>query len=690
MNPQQREAVCHVDGPLLILAGAGSGKTRVITYRIAYLIGELGVLPGRILAVTFTNKAAEEMRERATSLVGPAAGAVWISTFHSFCVRVLRRDAGRLGLKSDFSIFDRDDQVTAIRQALRDLSLNEKVYPPANLLAVISGAKNELVGPDQYDEAASGPWENTVARVYKQYQNILRANGALDFDDLLVETVRLFREHADVLRTYQDRFWYVMVDEYQDTNHAQYVLIRLLAARHRNLCVVGDEDQSIYGWRGADIRNILDFEKDYPDARIVKLEENYRSTRRILEAANNVISNNSQRKEKLLWTRNPQGDKVTCYYACNERDEARFVADEILSMAHREHRAWNDFAVLYRMNSQSRVLEEELLHRGIPYQVIGGVRFYERKEIKDILAYLRVLLNPLDSISLRRIINVPRRGLGDLTVERLGRFARQHKLSLYEAMSRCDEIPEMAARTCKAVQEFIMMMDELRGEVDNLSLPDLISRVMDKTGYLNELEQEKTVEAESRIENIKELLSVAQEFVARHALPENEQSSILEDELPLEGKPSIHGEKEGSPSTAGESEELPGSRPSSGPSGKAQLSAFLEEVALVSDVDTLDNEQQGVTLMTLHSAKGLEFPVVFIVGMEEGVFPHSRSLDDYGRLEEERRLCYVGMTRAQERLYLSHARQRLMFGQYMDSVPSRFIREVPKSLLEERVSQGWY
>lgn len=674
LNPQQREAVLHVEGPLLILAGAGSGKTRVITYRIAHLLGDLKVAPVNILAVTFTNKAANEMRERVISLVGPAAVSVWISTFHSFCVRVLRRDAERLGFRRDFSIFDRDDQMTAIRQALRELSLNEKNYPPADLLSTISRAKNDLIGPDEYDMTASGPWENTVARVYKQYQNILRANGAMDFDDLLIETVRLLKEHSEVQRRYQERFRYIMVDEYQDTNRVQYMLVRILAARYRNLCVVGDEDQSIYGWRGADIRNILDFEKDYPDAKVVKLEENYRSTKCILNAANNVITNNSERKKKKLWTRNPDGDKVICCYVPDEHGEARFVAEQIAEMRLREHRPWTDFAILYRMNSQSRVIEDELLKQGIPYQVVGGVRFYDRKEIKDILAYLRLLVNPDDSVSLRRVINVPRRGLGDSTVEKLATFARREGISLYGAMLRIDDIPEISARTRKPIAAFIQMMESLRNEVDDLSLPELIDKVADATGYLKALEDEKTVEAESRIENIKELLSVAQEFIVRHGGAVEEIGAGAGDD-----------ERDGQDGGFDVMQEHQNGAP-----GREQLASFLEEVALVSDIDNFDDRVEGVTLMTLHSAKGLEFPIVFMVGMEEGIFPHSRALEDYGQMEEERRLCYVGMTRAEERLILTCSHQRLLFGQRIDSVPSRFIGEVPEDLLEivER-SYGW-
>ncbi|NPV54833.1 MAG: DNA helicase PcrA [Firmicutes bacterium] len=635
LNPRQREAVCHTEGPLLILAGAGSGKTRVITYRIAYLIGEKDVFPGSILAVTFTNKAANEMRERVAGLVGPWARSVHISTFHSFCVRVLRCDIDRLGMTRDFTIFDASDQQAAVKQALHDLNINDKQFTPAGVLGTISNAKNELVRPADFAEAATGFYEKTVARIYGAYQSILQKNNALDFDDLLMETVELFRGFPEVLGGYQEKFKYIMVDEYQDTNRAQYVIVRLLAARHRNLCVVGDEDQSIYGWRGADIRNILDFEEDYPDARVIKLEENYRSTRAILEAANEVIKNNRERKDKALWTRNPGGELIRCFAAADQHEEARFVANEILRERSEMGRGYKDFVVLYRMNAQSRVFEDVFMSLGIPYKIVGGLRFYERKEIKDIIAYLRLILNPGDGVSLQRVINVPKRGIGDITIERLAAFARQEDIGMFEAMRRAGEIEAIPERTRTQVSRFAGMIEELVAKRDELSPTMLVNEVLERTGYLRELEAERTVEALARIENIKELLSVTREFEARQ----------------------------------------------SASGGEGSLAAFLEEVALISDIDTLKEDEEGVTLMTLHSAKGLEFPVVFIAGMEEGLFPHARALMDDGELEEERRLCYVGITRAMEQLYLTRARKRMIYGESSDTLPSRFLAEIPVDLV---------
>ncbi|HHV62327.1 MAG TPA: DNA helicase PcrA [Firmicutes bacterium] len=635
LNPRQREAVCHTEGPLLILAGAGSGKTRVITYRIAYLIGEKDVFPGSILAVTFTNKAANEMRERVAGIVGPWARSVHIGTFHSFCVRVLRRHIDKLGMPRDFTIFDSSDQQAAIKQALRDLNINDKRFAPAGVLGTISNAKNELMGPIDFKDAARGFYEETVARIYEVYQSILRKNSALDFDDLLMETVELFRGFPEVLGEYQEKFKYIMVDEYQDTNQAQYVIVRLLAARHRNLCVVGDEDQSIYGWRGADIRNILDFEEDYPDARVIKLEENYRSTGTILEAANEVIKNNRERKDKALWTRNPRGEPIRHFVAPDEHEEARFVANEILKERRETGRNYRDFVVLYRMNAQSRVFEETFMSLGIPYRIVGGLRFYERKEIKDIIAYLRLILNSHDAVSLQRVINVPKRGIGDTTIEKLAAFARHENIVMFEAMRRAGEIEGIPERTRTQISRFTGMIEELAARRDEISPTMLVNEVLERTGYLRELESEKTVEALARIENIKELLSVTKEFEARQSASGAETS----------------------------------------------LAAFLEEVALISDIDTLKEDEEGVTLMTLHSAKGLEFPVVFMVGMEEGLFPHSRALMDDGELEEERRLCYVGITRAREQLYLTHASKRMIYGEASQTLPSRFLGEIPGELV---------
>ncbi|MFO7266166.1 MAG: DNA helicase PcrA [Bacillota bacterium] len=638
LNEAQRAAVQHVDGPLLIIAGAGSGKTRVLTYRMAYLLAQ-GVPPSAILAVTFTNKAANEMKERVEALIGPQVEQVWVGTFHAACVRILRRHADRIGFPHQFLIFDTSDQLTVMRTVLQDLNLDPKRYDPRGLLSAVSAAKNNLVGPEQYAETASDFWERTVARVYARYQEKLRENGAFDFDDLLLKTVELFRQAPDVLQHYRDRFRYLMIDEYQDTNRVQYVLVNMLAAEHRNLCVVGDADQSIYRFRGADIRNILDFERDYPDARVIKLEQNYRSTKRILAAANAVIANNLHRPEKTLWTANPEGDPIYFYRARDERGEAAFVADEIRRSVLSEGRPYSDFTILYRTHAQSRTFEEEFIRRGIPYRIVSGVRFYERKEIKDLLAYLRVIYNPLDEFSLRRIINVPKRGIGDATMGRLDEFAALHGMSLYEAMTAPEALAGLSGAAAKKVEEFADLLEELRQQARELPLTALVERVLERTGYLAELMAERTLEAEARIENLREFLSVTRQF-------EQEQGG--------------------------------------------GLGEFLEHVALVSDVDAYDAEANSVTMMTLHAAKGLEFPVVFLVGMEDGIFPHSRALAEPEELEEERRLCYVGMTRAKERLYLTCARQRLLYGQTVASKVSMFVGEVPQELVEDLSSDDDY
>ncbi len=642
LNPVQRRAVCHTEGPLLILAGAGSGKTRVLTHRVAYLIGERGVFPDNILAVTFTNKAASEMRERVARLVGPWSRSVWISTFHAFCARVLRRDIDKLGFSRSFTIFDEADQKSAMKNALRELNLDDDKFQPQAALAAVSAAKNELVGPDEYASRAGEYWEEMVARIYPVYQKVLRANHALDFDDLLVETVRLFRECPSVLGWYQEQLRYILVDEYQDTNRAQYELVNLLAARHRNLCVCGDPDQSIYQWRGADIRNILDFEHDYPDAAVIKLEENYRSTQTILDIANHVIANNRSRKEKNLWTRNERGRQAAYYEAWDERDEAAFVAGAIEEAA-AKGRSYGDFAVLYRTNAQSRVFEETLMGRGMPYKVVGGLKFYERKEVKDILAYLKLVLNPDDAVSLSRVANVPRRGAGEATLSKYVSYARERGIPVAFALRDAGAGPGVATRTKDALAELGAMIEELAEDAPRLPVTEIVQRVIDRSGYVRALEEERTVEALTRAENVKELLSVTREFDARDS-----------DHRGLEG--------------------------------------FLEEVTLATDVDLVNEQQEGVTLMTLHAAKGLEFPVVFLAGMEEGLFPHARSLFEDRQLEEERRLCYVGITRAKEALYFTRAQQRLLYGEIAVAEPSRFLEEIPEELLAARnagSAAGW-
>lgn len=643
LNDTQRAAVEHVDGPLLIIAGAGSGKTRVLTYRMAYLLQVRNVSPSSILAVTFTNKAAAEMRERVSALIGPRAEQVWVGTFHAMCVRILRRYAERLGFPKQFLIFDTADQLAAVRACLKELNLDPKRNDPRSLLGAISAAKNNLMDPSEYAEKASDFWERTVARVYERYQEKLRENGAFDFDDLLLATVRLFRQEVDVLQYYRDRFRYLMIDEYQDTNKVQYVLVNMLAEEHRNLCVVGDADQSIYRFRGADIRNILDFERDYPDATIIKLEQNYRSTKRIIEAANAVIANNFDRPAKDLWTNNPEGAPLYFYQAMDERAEAGFIADEIRRGISEDGREYSDFTVLYRTHAQSRTFEEEFIRRGIPYRIVSGVRFYERKEIKDLLAYLRVIFNPLDEFSLRRIINVPRRGIGDVTIGRLDEFAAANGMSLYEALTDGEALAGLSTAAANRVHEFAELLEGLRAVAADVSLTALADRVLEHSGYMRELHAERTIEAEARIENLREFLSVTRQF-------EQEQGGGLEE--------------------------------------------FLEHVALVSDVDAYDADANSVTMMTLHAAKGLEFPVVFLVGMEDGVFPHSRALAEASELEEERRLCYVGMTRAMERLYLTCARQRLLYGQPVAGNVSLFVNEIPSELIEDvsenmRARAGW-
>jgi DNA helicase-2/ATP-dependent DNA helicase PcrA len=643
LNEPQREAVVHVDGPLLILAGAGSGKTRVLTHRAAYLISEKRVPPYNILAVTFTNKAAKEMKNRVGELIGPRADLVWISTFHSLCARMLREDIAALGYKRSFTILDESDQVAAIKKCLDDLNISGDMFKPKSVLSEISSAKNELTGQEEYMAGARDPRTRTIAQIYEAYQGILERDNALDFDDLIMLAVRLLREHPEILGKWQDRFRYLMVDEYQDTNHAQYILVKLLASKSRNLCVVGDDDQSIYEWRGADIRNILDFERDYPDARVVKLEQNYRSTQNILDAANRVIARNKGRKEKSLWTSRGPGSMIAVYSAENERDEGRFIADEIQRLASAEGRKYRDFAVLYRVNAQSRAIEEVFLNRGMPYKIVGGLKFYERREIKDVLAYLRVIENPEDSLALERIINVPRRGIGDATLGIAQKFAAEAGASLYQGVELAAKSPETPNRAKNGLVQFLELIQGLVSKKGKATVSQLVEMVLENTGYIRELEREQTLEAEGRIENLRELLTVTQEFEARQSqnVAENEEES----------------------------------------DGSMNIGAFLEEVSLLTDLDRADLSDDSITLMTMHAAKGLEFPVVFMAGMEENVFPLARSAHDDRSLEEERRLCYVGITRAKDRLYLVHAVTRMIYGSTMVNSPSRFLGEVPEDLL---------
>ncbi len=633
LNPAQAAAVAHTGGPLLIVAGAGSGKTRVLTHRIAWLIAEQGVSPFEILAITFTNKAAQEMRERVELLVGPVARRMWVSTFHSACVRILRRDASRFGYRSNFTIYDQADAVRLTSYVIRDLGLDAKKFPPRMVHGLISTAKNELVDFETASARARTVMERRVAEVYRDYQQRLVAANAMDFDDLLLVTVNLLQAHPDVLEHYRRRFRHVLVDEYQDTNRAQNELVLLLAGIHREVSVVGDSDQSVYGWRGADIRNILQFEDAFPDATVVVLEQNYRSTQTILDAANAVIANNAMRKPKSLWTEQGSGSPVVRFHAEDEHEEGGWLAGEVLRL-HREGRAgpgdpagyeWGDMAVFYRTNAQSRAVEEELVRRDIPYKVVGGARFYDRMEIKDLLAYLRAIANAEDEVSLKRIVNVPKRGVGDTSIARLDRYARQQGISFAQALANPDAAG-VSGKAVKGLADVHRLLGELRARREDGAGPAvLLEAVLERTGYLNALEAEHTIEAAGRIENVEELVGAARE---------------VED-----------------------------------------LDTFLEEVSLVADADEVDGDQTKVTLMTLHTAKGLEYPVVFIVGMEEGVFPHLRTLGEPDELEEERRLAYVGITRARERLYLSYAWCRSLWGQTQYNPPSRFLKEIPDGLI---------
>ena len=630
LNPEQRKAVEHFNGPLLILAGAGSGKTRVLTRRVAYLIEHYGVSPANIMAVTFTNKAANEMKERINALLGRIQDGLQVSTFHSFCVRVLRKESRKLDYENNFVIYDTADQLTLLKNVMKELNIDSEKYNPRAVLAEISRAKNELIGPEEYQERMGDYFQEITGKAYSLYQQRLQDSNALDFDDLIMKTVELFKKYPMVLEHYQDRFKYISIDEYQDVNTAQYQLVQLLARKYRNICVVGDPDQGIYGFRGADIRNILNFEEDYPDAEIIKLEQNYRSMGKILRAADSVIANNLSRREKRLWTEKGEGNNLKYYQAFDEKDEANYVSRTIKELQDKGY-SYKDMAVLYRTNSQSRVIEDFLIRYGIPYQIIGGLRFYDRMEIKDLIAYLRVIYNPADDISLLRIINKPARGIGAGTVSKLTAFAAEKGLSLYEACLRVEENTALGAAYRNKVKGFINMMEDFRADSQELSVALLMQRVIQETGYEAELLAEGTIEAQTRLENIQELFSVMSSFQSE--------------------------------------------------TGENSLAAFLEEVSLVSDIDTMDEEGNHVTLMTIHSAKGLEFPVVFMVGMEEGIFPHANSMFDEEELEEERRLCYVGITRAMEELYLCSARERMRFGQYQNNAPSRFLSEIPAELI---------
>ncbi len=641
MNPRQKEAVLHTDGPLLLMAGAGSGKTRVLTHRIAYLIEEKEVNPWNILAITFTNKAAKEMKERVNAILASGGEDVWVSTFHSMCVRILRRDVDFIGYNRNFTIIDSSEQLTLMKRILKELNIDPKKYDPRSILGTISQAKNSLQTPQDFAKMQGSYYEEIAAKCYAAYQKELQYNQCMDFDDLIMNTIRLFEEHPDSLTYYQNKFHYIHVDEYQDTNHAQYTLVNLLAGRFRNLCVVGDADQSIYGWRGADMQNILDFEKDYPDAAVILLEQNYRSTKNILSAANQVIENNSNRKPKNLWTENKEGNKITYYRADNERDETRFIVDRMQEEIRSNHRNYGDFAILYRTNAQSRVMEETLLKANIPYKMVGGHKFYDRKEIKDILAYLNVLANPQDSISFERIVNSPKRGIGPGSIEKLRSFASLHEWPLLEAAQNVD-LANIGGKAGQQLGTFGEMIQEVTQMIPYLTVTELTKEVLDRSGYLEDLKIQNTLEAQARIENLEEFLTVTQEFDKQFEQQNEEDADAPEE----------------------------------------KLTVFLNDLALVSDIDNLEEDASQVTLMTLHAAKGLEFPVVFLIGLEEGVFPLSRALMEESELEEERRLAYVGITRAEEALYLTNAFSRTLYGRTQYNRPSRFVEEIDQELLE--------
>ncbi|RDW20224.1 DNA helicase PcrA [Oceanobacillus arenosus] len=636
LNKEQQEAVKHTEGPLLIMAGAGSGKTRVLTHRIAYLMREKEVSPRNILAITFTNKAAREMRERVKKLVGQDGDNMWVSTFHSMCVRILRRDIDRIGTNRNFTILDSGDQLSVVKQVLKNLNVDPKKFDPRAMLGQISAAKNELITPEEYSKNAGNFYDRQISQIYEAYQKILNKNQSLDFDDLIMQTIHLFKRIPEVLEYYQRRFQYIHVDEYQDTNHAQYFLVKQLASRYENLCVVGDSDQSIYRWRGADIGNILSFEKDYPAAKTVFLEQNYRSTKSILAAANKVITNNAGRKPKNLWTENPDGKKLNYFQGMTEQEEALFVTEKIQELTRKEGYSPGDVAILYRTNAQSRAIEAAFMKSNIGYQMVGGHKFYDRKEIKDLTSYLRLITNPDDDISFVRVVNEPKRGIGKTSIERLQAYSADNDLSLYQAVKEVD-FTGVSARAANALAEFGNLIKTLSQQQEFLTATEMVEAVLERTGYEEMLKNEQTIESQSRLENLEEFMTVTKDF----------EKTSEEDKT---------------------------------------LVAFLTDLALIADIDRVDEDdpenEEKITLMTLHAAKGLEFPVVFLIGMEENVFPHSRSIMDEEEMAEERRLAYVGITRAEKELYLTHAKMRTLFGRTNMNPVSRFINEIPKELIE--------
>lgn len=649
LNKEQYEGAVTVEGPVLILAGAGSGKTRVLTHRMAHMIEDLNIFSYKILAITFTNKAAKEMQERVHALIGDKANDMWISTFHSTCVRILRREIEKLGYKRNFTIYDSSDQKTLVKECMKVLSINDKEITENEIMSKISKAKDNMQSADSYyREHEHNFREKKIAEVYKMYQKRLKENNALDFDDLICKTVELFKKNPETLEFYQRKFQYIMVDEYQDTNGAQYEFVTLLAAKHRNICVVGDDDQCIYQWRGADIKNILGFEKDYPDAKVIKLEQNYRSKANILNAANVVIVNNSNRKSKVLRTEQDSGSKVKVYRAYSDGDEGTFVANQIEKIKKEQNKQYKDFAILYRTNAQSRIFEESLRRSAIAYKIVGGTKFYDRKEIKDMLSYLKVLVNPSDSIALKRIINVPKRGIGDATIQKVLDFAESYELPLWDALSEVRTIPTLTARNCAGIEKFMELMENLMMISETVPVSHLIQTILEDTGYIRELEASKQIEDKSRIENLKELVSDAVDFEKNYEKEKEAGSSEFD-------------------------------------INKTQLEAYLEKVSLVQDTDKLEdeeNENGSVVLMTIHSAKGLEFPVVFMVGMENGIFPGQASFNSDSEMEESRRLCYVGITRAKETLFMTSAEVRRVFGRTVSYPQSDFISEIKPELRE--------
>lgn len=631
LNDKQYEAVVNTEGPCLVIAGAGSGKTKVLTHKIAYLIDEKGVLPWNILAITFTNKAANEMKERIEGLVGDVAKDIWMGTFHSVCVRILRRFIDRIGFDFSFIIFDTSDQRTLIKACIKNIGLDDKMFTDRSVQSEISNAKNEMLEPDQYTLRANGDFrKEKIALVYEMYQKRLKENNAIDFDDIINYTIKILMDNPDVLEYYSDKFKYVLVDEYQDTNKSQFTLVTLLASKNGNITVVGDNDQGIYSFRGADISNILNFERDFPGTKIIKLEQNYRCTGNILKAANSVIKNNEVKYKKQLWTENDVGNLPKVYSAKNEYDEGTYIATQIEHLRREEKYNYSDFAILYRMNTQSRAIEEILRREGIPYKIIGGLKFYERKEIKDVISYLRLIQNPSDNISLKRVINEPKRGIGKTSLDNIEKLAEDTGISMYEIIKNADQYG--LNRVFLNSREFVNVIEELRNKKDDIKISELIKETLNKSGYTKALEEENTIEAENRIENLDEFLTVAIEF---------------EDE-----------------------------------SAENKLSDFLEGITLSSDIDNMEETDDSVTLMTLHSAKGLEFPVVFLVGMEEGIFPGYKSISEPKELEEERRLCYVGITRAKKNLFLTCSKQRTIFGSTSCNPISRFLKEIPEELLD--------